>query len=95
MLFDWELLNFCGEHEVRITAYGPLAVGRVLENETLIQVAEECGKNAAQVCLRWLVQIGCVAIPASSSPDHIRANMDIFDWELEPEDYKAIEALDR
>jgi diketogulonate reductase-like aldo/keto reductase len=44
--------------------------------------------------LKWLVTKGIVVIPKSTDPNHIRANMDIFDWELDNEDYEAIEALD-
>lgn len=94
LLYDRELLDFCAANNVRITAYGPLAVGRVFENETMVQVADECGKSVAQVCLRWLVQIGCVAIPASGSPDHIRANMDIVDWELSADQLARIGTID-
>jgi diketogulonate reductase-like aldo/keto reductase len=94
LLYDCELLDFCETHNVRVTAYGPLAVGRVFENETLVQVARECEKSAAQVCLRWLVQIGCVAIPASSSPEHLRSNMDIFDWELSADQVARIDDLE-
>ena len=94
LLYDCELLDFCEARNVRITAYGPLAVGRVFGNETLVQVADECGKSVAQICLRWLVQIGCVAIPASGSPDHIRANMDIFDWELSADQLARIDAIE-
>ena len=94
LLYDWELLDFCEANNVRVTAYGPLAVGRVFENETLVQVADECGRSVAQVCLRWLVHRGCVAIPASSSPDHMHSNMDIFDWELSADQFARIDAIE-
>jgi diketogulonate reductase-like aldo/keto reductase len=94
LLYDWELLDFCEANDVRVTAYGPLAVGRVFENETLVQVAGECGRSVAQVCLRWLVDRGCVAIPASNSPEHIRSNMDIVDWELSADQLARIDAIE-
>lgn len=94
LLYDRELLDFCAAHNVRVTAYGPLAVGRVFANETLAQIAAECDRNVAQVCLRWLVGKGCVVIPASSSPDHIRSNMDIFDWELSADQVARIDAIE-
>ena len=94
LLYDWELLEFCAGHRVVVTAYGPLAKGRVFENETLARVADECGRSIAQVCLRWLVQKGCVVIPSTTSVEHLRDNMEVFDWELTPEQEARIDAID-
>ena len=78
-----DLLEFCLDHEVVLTAYSPVARGRVVENETLREIGERHGKTPAQVALRWLVQQEVVAaIPKASDPQHIAENVDVFDFEL-------------
>lgn len=94
LLHDWELLDFCTRHGVIVTAYGPLAKGQVMQNPTLAQVAAECGRDIAQVSLRWLVQKGCVPIPTSGSPEHLRSNLQVFDWELTAEQVARIDAIE-
>jgi diketogulonate reductase-like aldo/keto reductase len=49
----------------------------------------------AQVCLRWALQKDIVVLPQSTTPDHIRANLDLFGWELSAEDMQRMDALDR
>lgn len=51
--------------------------------------------SAAQVILRWDLQRGIVVIPGSSNPEHIRVNLDLFDFELSDEEMEHIDALDR
>ena len=94
LLYDWELLEFCRQRGVVVTAYGPLASGKVLDNSALLAVVAECGRTPAQVSLRWLVQKGCVVIPASGSEQHLRENMQIFDWELAPEQEARIDGIE-
>lgn len=77
---------------VAVTAYCPLARGKSADDETLGQIGQRHGKSAAQVALRWLVQQQVVVIPKASSEEHLAANMDIFDWELDAE---AMAQLDR
>lgn len=78
-----ELLEFCVENDVVLTAYSPLDVGRVRGNEVLREIGRRYGKAEAQVALRWLVQQPrVVAIPKASSREHQRQNLDVFDFEL-------------
>ena len=77
-----ELRRHHQEHQVAITAYSPLARGQSADDEVLRDIGRRHGKTAAQVALRWLVQKQVVAIPKASSKEHLRANQEIFDWEL-------------
>lgn len=78
-----DLLAFCIDNDIMLTAYSPLAKGRVPTDETLAAIGNQYGKSAAQVALRWLVQQKNVsAIPKASSRDHLRENLDIFDFSL-------------
>lgn len=79
-----------------LTAYSPLAHGRVVEDETLAALGLHHGKSAAQVALRWLIQQpGVNAIPRTSDPDHVRENFDLFDFQLSGEEMRRIAGLAR
>jgi len=74
-----------------ITSYSPLGRGKVIDDEKLADIGEEYGKSAAQVALRWHVQQSAnVAIPKANSAKHREANLDIFDFELTPQQMDAI-----
>ena len=77
-----------------VTAYCPLAQGQVFDNAVLKEIGAAHGKSAAQVVIRWFVQQpGVIAIPRSSSPDHIRSNIDVHDFELTTQEMGRITAL--
>ncbi|MCD7954714.1 MAG: aldo/keto reductase [Lachnospiraceae bacterium] len=67
----------------------------LLGDETISSIAENHGVSSAQVILRWNLQKGVVVIPGSSDPEHIRENLDLFDFELTDEEMEQIKALDR
>jgi diketogulonate reductase-like aldo/keto reductase len=76
-----------------ITSYRP-AEKNAFEDPTLLAIAREHGKSAAQVMLRWHLQEGRSAIPKSVKPARIAENFDVFDFELSPEQLAAIDALE-
>ncbi|MGK7295248.1 MAG: aldo/keto reductase [Candidatus Wenzhouxiangella sp. M2_3B_020] len=77
-----------------LTAYMPLAKGEVADDPVLREVAEAHDKTAAQVALNWLIrQQGVAAIPATSNPDHARANLDVFDFALAGDELERIDGL--
>jgi 2,5-diketo-D-gluconate reductase A len=82
------------EHGIVTEAYGPLGVGRLLDNPTVSSVAQAHGKTPAQVLIRWSIQLGNVVIPRSSSPERIKSNLEVFDFELTDDEMAALNALD-
>jgi 2,5-diketo-D-gluconate reductase B len=91
-----ELLGQAEEMDYLLTAYSPVARGRVSNDATLREIGEAHGKTPAQVALRWLIQQQKVAaIPKAASEDHLRSNIDVFDFELKDEEIKRISALRR
>ncbi len=88
-----DLIQFCQDNQIQVEAYSPLDVGGLLENRIVREVARHSNKTPAQVLLRWSLQHGFVAIPKSDDPAHIRANADIFDFELWDEDMDKLDAL--
>jgi diketogulonate reductase-like aldo/keto reductase len=79
-----------------LTAYSPLARGKVIHDPVLIEIAEEHGVGPAQVTLRWMLQRpGVVAIPKSGTPERIRSNAEVFGFELSDEQMARIDGLER
>lgn len=88
------VLDAVKDYGMGLTAYCPLAQGKVFDEPVLKDIAKAHGKSAAQITLKWLIdQEGVSAIPRSQNPDHIRSNFDIFDIELSDEDKRRINAL--
>jgi diketogulonate reductase-like aldo/keto reductase len=86
-----ELLAFCIENGIVLTAYSPLAKGRVAGNDVLAGIGERYGKTEAQVALRWLLgQEMVAAIPKAASHEHRAENVDVFDFELTNEETERI-----
>jgi 2,5-diketo-D-gluconate reductase B len=88
------LIDECYRLGVSVTAYCGMAVGRVFEDPVLLAIASRLGKTVAQIVLRWLVQQdGVIALSRTTSPKRIPANLDMFGFELSPEDMHAISRL--
>jgi 2,5-diketo-D-gluconate reductase B len=88
------LLELTREHDVLITAYSPLAHGKVPDDPTLTRIGESHGKSAGQVALRWLLdQPGVSPIPKASSHERRLENFDVFDFSLTDEDRAEIDRL--
>jgi 2,5-diketo-D-gluconate reductase A len=94
LLQQAELRAWHAEHGIATEAWSPLAQGEVLEDETLMTIAAHHQKTVAQVILRWHLQLGNVVIPKSVTPERIRANLDLFDFELSEDDLAAIARLE-
>jgi len=89
-----ELRAWHGDHDVVTEAWSPLAQGELLEDGTIETVAAHHDRTSAQVILRWHLQVGNVVIPKSSTPERIRENFELFDFELSEDDMAALERLD-
>ncbi len=83
------------EHGILTEAWAPIAKGRVTQEPVIIAVAEAVGRTPAQVTLRWHLQRGDVVFPKSVTPARIEENLALFDFELDPAQMRAIDALDR
>ena len=90
------LLALCEEWDLALTAYSPLARGRVTDDDTLKAIAEAHGKTPVQVTLRWhLQQEPVLVIPKAASAEHRRGNFDVFDFELTADEMERIHSLAR
>jgi len=90
------ILDACRRHGLALTAYCPLARGRVAQDAAIRAIAARYARTPAQVALRWLIQQpGVAAIPRSSSAERVRENIGVFDFELEAAEMRRISALAR
>jgi len=89
-----DVLAYCQDHGVLLTAYSPLDRGGVTRNKTLRRIGDNHGKSAAQVTLRWLIQLkNVVTIPKASSQEHQQSNLELFDFELSDQEMREINEL--
>jgi 2,5-diketo-D-gluconate reductase A len=83
------------EHGIATEAWSPIAQGEVLDDPVIEEIAGRLDRTPAQVVLRWHIQHGHIVFPKSVTPGRIRENFELFDFELEPGDVEAIDALDK
>jgi diketogulonate reductase-like aldo/keto reductase len=93
LLNQAELRKANAGHNVVTQAYSPLGIGRLLDHPTVTSVAAEYGRTAAQVLLRWNLQLGNAVIFRSSNPERIANNFDVFDFELAAQHMDALNGL--
>jgi diketogulonate reductase-like aldo/keto reductase len=96
------LLDICKAEGIAPQSWSPLGGGNMgdvkenlLTHRTLTEIGEKYGKSAAQVILRWNIDLGVIAIPKSVTASRIQANIDIFDFALTAEEIAAIDALNQ
>ncbi len=85
---------FHAEHNIRIESWSPLGSGGLLDDPVIGRIAGKHGKTVAQTIIRWHLHQELIVIPKSVRRERIISNFDAFDFELDAEDLKAIEALD-
>ncbi|MEH0980917.1 aldo/keto reductase [Micromonospora sp. CPCC 205556] len=82
-------------HNILTEAWSPIAQGKVLDDPTIVDVAQQLGRTPAQVTLRWHVQRGDIVFPKSVTPQRIEENLHIFDFTLDDAMMERITGLDR
>jgi 2,5-diketo-D-gluconate reductase A len=90
------LRSYHERHGIRTEAWSPIGQGRgLLDAPELSEIAQAHGKSAAQVVLRWHVQLGNIVFPKSSTAERIRENYAIFDFELTDDEMGRIEGMEK
>ena len=92
-LWQDKVLNQAKSSNMSVTAYMPLAKGKVVDDKTLTDIGAKYNKTNTQVALRWLIQQNVVAIPSSKKELHAKQNFNIFDFLLSDEDMATINAM--
>ncbi len=89
-----ETVDFCRRYDILLEAYSPLGLGRIMDVAKVQQIADRHGKSAAQIALRWSLQKGFLPLPKSVTPERIRQNIELFDFELSGEEMSAIDHVE-
>ncbi|KAJ5793482.1 hypothetical protein N7457_000081 [Penicillium paradoxum] len=86
-----DIVEWLQKRNIIVEAYSPLAHGSRLREPVLASIGKKYGKTPAQVLIRWSLQMGFVPLPKSATPQRIRENADVFDFELAAEDMKLLD----
>ena len=89
-----EVCAYCRAHGMLLEAYSPLGTGRVLQTPQMQAYAERYGRTIAQVCVRWSLQMGFLPLPKTMDLEHMRQNLNVFDFSLSERDVDALTTLD-
>lgn len=89
------LRAFCKENGIAVTSWSPLARGKLLAEPTLLNIGEQYGKTPAQVIIKWHLQNNLIVIPKSVTPERIRENSEVANFELSNEEMESINELNR
>ena len=96
-LQQWKMHEFLEKDGIIHESYSPLGNGQqnLMSNLVLQEIGSKYGKSPIQVILRYLIQNNIMTIPRSTNPEHIKSNIDIFDFELGEDDLKKLRKLDQ
>ena len=94
-LVQQDLIDFCTSKNIQYEAWSPLMQGHIFELDMMKDLASKYNKTIAQVVLRWDLQKGVITIPKSSKPERIKANANLFDFELSDEDVQLLDSLEK
>ncbi|MDF2908253.1 MAG: hypothetical protein K0R34_3574 [Herbinix sp.] len=87
-----EIVNYCQKHDILITAYSPLATGRIIGDKAIVEMAAKYQVTPAQLCIRYCLQKDMVVIPKSTKEERIISNVQV-EFEITSEDMKALDQL--
>lgn len=90
-----KLEEYCNELGIPLQAWSPLAKGEVFKDEILKELAQKYSVSISQIVMRWQIQSGWLAVVKASSPERMRENIDVYEFELSDEDMKIINGLNR
>ena len=87
-----ELIRFCQENRIVVEAYSPIAHGEALKNEQIAAMAEQYSVSVAQLCIKYVLELGAVALPKTANPAHMKDNA-LLDFSISEEDMERLKAF--
>lgn len=88
------LIEFCRENGILTEAYSPIAHGEALKNGVILKMAEKYGVLPAQLCIRYVLELGMVALPKTADPDHMKANAEV-DFSISADDMELLKHCEK
>lgn len=89
-----ELINLCAENGILCEAYSPIAHGEALKNRVIAETAAKYNVEPAQLCVRYVLQLGMVALPKTANPEHMKSNADV-DFVISDSDMDLLKNLEK
>ena len=87
-----ELIAYCKEQGIVVEAYSPIAHGEALKNETIVEMAQKYGVSVPQLCIKYVLNLGTVALPKTANVEHMQNNANL-NFEISNEDMDVLKAL--
>ena len=89
-----ETIKYCNDKGILIEAYTPLGRGKLLNNKILQDLAKKYNKSTAQLAIRWHLQKGYLPLPKSVTPERIKENFEVFDFEISSSDMDTMSKIE-
>lgn len=87
-----ELIAYCKEQEIVVEAYSPIAHGEALKSKTIVAMAQKYGVSVPQLCIKYVLNLGTVALPKTANVEHMQNNASL-DFEISDEDMETLKTL--
>ena len=87
-----QLVQYCQEHDILVEAYSPIAHGEALKSADITAMAKKYNVSTAQLCIKYVIQLGAIALPKTANPDHMRSNA-MLDFVISDSDMAELTAL--
>ncbi len=91
---DFALVDLCKAQGIQVEAYSPIAHGEALKNPAIAEMAKKYGVSAAQLCIRYVLQLDAVALPKTADPNHMASNADV-DFVISDGDMGTLKHVER
>lgn len=87
-----ELIAYCKEQDIVVEAYSPIAHGEALKNEAIVAMAQKYGVSAPQLCIKYVLNLGTIALPKTDNVEHMQNNANL-NFEISDEDMEILKTL--
>ncbi|KAG4088721.1 NADP-dependent oxidoreductase domain-containing protein [Neocallimastix lanati (nom. inval.)] len=89
----FKLIEYCQSEGIAVEAFSPMGHGGIIDNPVLAEMAKSYNKSVAQLCIRYIVQLGLIVLPKSSNPDHIKSNGEV-DFVISDKDMETLKKIE-
>ena len=84
-----ELVEYCQKNDIAVEAYSPIAQGEILNQPEIKAIADKYNVSVPQLCIRYALQLGAIALPKTANPEHMKTNAEV-DFEISAEDMETL-----
>lgn len=93
-LYDEKTIDFLKKEKIAVEAWRPLGRGGLFENKEVIRCSEKYGKAPANICIRYILQKGLIALPRTTKEERMISNFDVFGFDIDEEDMKILDGIE-